>query len=106
MAVRKTGSRRITVDGVVYRWRIAPEPSDEEFSWARPMLASVQLAEGRGRVLFVRCGLRPGNVLDQPGAVVTPGRIAAVIRQALGQGWDPSGNGPALVTELPPPDPS
>ncbi|MBX9584424.1 MAG: hypothetical protein K2X87_29335 [Gemmataceae bacterium] len=101
MAVRKTGSRPITVDGVVYRWRIARRPSDEEFGWAEPMTASVGLATGRGRVLFVRCGLRHGNIRDQPGAVVTPRRIAAAIRAALAKGWEPAGKGPPLVIDLP-----
>jgi hypothetical protein len=101
MAVRKTGSRRIVVDGVEYRWRIAPRPTDVEFDYAGSMVASVQLAKNAGQVLFVSCGLRAGNILDQPGVVVTPRQIAAAIRSALADGWQPAERGKPFRTPLP-----
>ncbi len=48
MAIRKTGSRRIVVDGVSYRWRISPRPTPGEFDYVGSMIASVQLAEAPG----------------------------------------------------------
>ena len=102
MAISKKYSRRIVVDGVEYRWKIAPRPSDPEFDYAGSMVASVQLAENAGQVLFVSCGLRKGNILSRPGAIVTPRRIAAAIRNALVAGWQPSKRGQPFLTQLPP----
>ena len=100
MAVRKRGSRPIVIGGIAYRWRIAPEPDDLEFDYASAMCASVQLAEKPGQVLFVRCGLRHGNILDTPGVRVTPRRIAATIRAALAAGWLPEASGSPQSIDL------
>lgn len=89
MAMSKKYSRRITVDGVVYRWLITPRPTVMEFDYAGAMIAMVQLAEEPAALLFVNCGLRAGNILSVPGAVVTPRRIANSIRAALAAGWKP-----------------
>ncbi len=102
MAVRKTGSRRIVVEGVEYRWRIAPRPTPGEFDYAGSMVASVQLAEHAGQVLFVQCGLRHGNIRDLPGAIVTPRRIALAIQNALAAGWQPNERGEPFRIALPP----
>jgi hypothetical protein len=104
MAIRKTGSRRITIDGVEYRWRIAPRPTIGEFDYAGSMVASVQLAETPGQVLFVACGLRHGNILGAPGAVVTPRQIAETIRAAIAAGWTPAQPGPVFRIVLSPVD--
>ena len=101
MAIRKTGSRRIVVDGIAYRWRIAPRPTPGEFDYAGPMIASIQLAEPPGQVLFVNCGLRDGNILGIPAAVVTPRRIADAIRAALAAGWQPQEPGEPFRVIMP-----
>jgi hypothetical protein len=106
MAIRKKGSRRIVVDGVEYRWRIAPLPTRSEEDYACAMTASVQRAENAGQVLFVLCGLRAGNILGRPGAVVTPRQIAAAIRNALATGWKPDQSGEPFRTKLPSADES
>jgi hypothetical protein len=106
MAVRKRASRRIVVDGVEYRWRIAPRPTNGEFDYAGSMVASVQRAENSGQVLFVSCGLRAGNILGQPGVSVTPRGIAGAIRNALAAGWRPNERGEPFRIQLPPTDES
>jgi hypothetical protein len=100
MALRKVGSRPIIVDGVTYRWRIAPRPNPNEFDYGNSMVASVQHAESLGQVLFVRCGLRHGNILGTPGVRVTPRRIAATIRAAVADGWTPTVSGDARRIDL------
>lgn len=53
MAIPKKGSRLITVDGVVYRWRIRHKPTYcQDDGWG-PMTFAVQLADSPAAVLLV-----------------------------------------------------
>lgn len=101
VAISKRYSRRITADGVVYRWLIGHRPTSGEFDYAGAMVAAVQLADEPGGILFVNCGLRAGNILGVTGAVVTPRGIATAIRAALVGGWKPREVGVPFRISLP-----
>ena len=100
MGIRRTGSRRIVVNGGNYRCQIRRKPTYVQAAYARAMFAVVQLDEKPGRVLLIRCGPRPDNWINAPSEPVTPGRIAAAIRAALNTVWNPSEPGPACVIDL------
>jgi len=73
MTLAKKGARLITVDGVRYRWVVAP--NDEP-----GMAIVVERAEYPAQ--------RMVTWVDH-GAVITPRLVARVIQRALDQGWTP-----------------
>jgi len=85
MALGKKRSRRITVDDVGYRWR--------ESHGAHAMELRVELFATPGAVLLVEVPYLHLNA-EYPSFVYRPvftNRIvAAVIREALTQGWEPA----------------
>jgi hypothetical protein len=100
MAIRKTGSRSLVVDGVAYRWRIRhrdPEPDNRGWGWA----FAVQHAETPGTTLIVRLTRRHPR-WDRTTTPVTPSEIANCIRQAILKGWQPTMQGSPfhLVSEV------
>nr|BFD87036.1 hypothetical protein StreXyl84_64370 [Streptomyces sp. Xyl84] len=93
MGLNKKGSRRITVDGTEYRWRIRRKPSSMQgFCWT-PMTYAVEAASGSqpGRTLIVTSGqAHPGNWVGLETEPIRPVHVADSIRAARDQGWDPS----------------
>ncbi|MEU9110675.1 hypothetical protein AB0D04_02450 [Streptomyces sp. NPDC048483] len=92
MVLNKKGSRRITVDGIEYRWRIRRKPSYVQgLCWA-PMSYAVEAANANqsGTTLIVTSGqAHPTNWLGVAAAPIRPADVAASIREARNQGWDP-----------------
>lgn len=77
MALARKGTRIIVIDGVRFRWVVAP---DDE-----PGLAIVvERADGHGQ--------RMATWVEH-GTVITPGLVAGIIRKALEHGWTPRKSG-------------
>ncbi|MGL4463328.1 MAG: hypothetical protein ACRC1K_14360 [Planctomycetia bacterium] len=87
MAMRKTGSRPVVVDGWRYRWRVRPSPTIMQGDYATGLTFSVQREDGGSVLVVVADRPRPDNWLKRPGVVVTPAVVAGSIRQALAAGW-------------------
>jgi len=102
MSIPRTGSRRIEVDGVAYRWTVRPRPTYfQALSEAQGLTVAVELEEGPGRVLIVSFQRsRPDNWLNAPSAAVTPRHVAEAIREALAAGWVPHSTGGAFHHEV------
>ncbi|MEU8335353.1 hypothetical protein [Micromonospora tulbaghiae] len=91
MALTKKGSRLITVDGVVYRWRVRGRPTYAQALGQRPLTLAVEQADCKGSVLLVSMPQdHPSNWFGGPSIPVLPSQVAAVIRKALTEGWRPS----------------
>lgn len=98
MSLVKRGSRLITVDGVVYRWRVRKRPASARAVAATPLSFAVERAEGRGSVLIATMpDARPGEWVAAGSVPVVPSIVAAVIRQAIGQGWRADRPGPPFT---------
>ncbi|MGF1343735.1 hypothetical protein ACQSMD_27075 [Streptomyces flavovirens] len=89
MTLNKKGSRRITVDGIEYRWRIRRKPSYMRgLDWT-PMTYAVEAASGSqpGTTLIVTSGqARPSNWVGVETEPIRPAHVAASIREARDQG--------------------
>ena len=89
MALAKRGSRRITVEGVVYRWAVSP---DDGF-----MVLVVERAEAPGQRLEAFFGYGDIREPDRAGTtrtvgqgcVIGPGVVRLVVLSALANGWRP-----------------
>ncbi|MEV4743586.1 hypothetical protein [Streptomyces sp. NPDC049555] len=93
MALNKKGSRRITVDGIEYRWRIRRKPSYMQALCWTPLIYAVEAANGSrpGTTLIVTSNqAHPSNWVGAEAAPVRPACVAASIREAREQGWDPT----------------
>ncbi|MET9933487.1 MULTISPECIES: hypothetical protein [unclassified Streptomyces] len=93
MALNKKGSRRITVDGIEYRWRIRRKPSCMQGLCWTPMTYAVEAASGSrpGTTLIITSGqARPGNWVGVEAEPIRPVHVAAGIREPRNQGWDPT----------------
>ncbi|ADH69932.1 MULTISPECIES: hypothetical protein [Nocardiopsis] len=102
MALVRRGSRRITVDGTGYRWRVRRRPTYAQGLCESPMTFAVELAEEPGQTLVVATRHpHPGSWLSvAPPVPVTPGVVSTAIRNALAQGWSPASPGSAHHTKL------
>lgn len=92
MALNKKGSRRIIVDGIEYRWRIRRKPSYMQGLCWTPMTYAVEAAnvDQPGTTLIVTSGqAHPSNWLGVETEAIRPVHVAASIREARSQGWDP-----------------
>jgi len=105
MAVRKTGSRRIVVDGVVYLWRVPRRPTRAAWDGNTGLTVTVQQAGCAGSVLAL-CSPRRhptvARVFGSPVVSVRPSQVATAIRQALELGWEPTRRGLDFGLTLPP----
>jgi hypothetical protein len=101
MALNRKGSRLIIVDGVTYRWRIRRKPSYMQGLCWTPLAYAVELADDRpGRTLVVTTGQpHPGNWLDVAAEPVRPAHVAASIREAQAQGWEPAESGSPFLLD-------
>ena len=106
MAISKKYSRPITVDGVVYRWRIPPEVEYDQTDHDGRVLVIVWRETETGQLLRLIGGLHPAYRHRRPDGcdIVTPHRVATAIRSALVAGWNPAGRGTAFRMTLPPMD--
>jgi hypothetical protein len=102
-ALNKKGSRRITVDGTEYRWRIRHKPSYCQGLCWTPLRFAVEIAEAEfpGTTLVVTTGQpHPSNWMGIEAVPVRPAQVAAGIREARAQGWDPTRPGVPFVLDL------
>ncbi|CAL9534056.1 hypothetical protein SUDANB121_04118 [Nocardiopsis dassonvillei] len=106
MTMPRKGTRRITVDGVAYRWRHRSRTRGYS-AGARTLTFAVEREDAPGRLLAVTLADRvpagrpccPGCAADNADAEpITPARVAEAVRTALADGWDP--RGPAGVRRL------
>ncbi|RVX47397.1 hypothetical protein EDD27_10330 [Nonomuraea polychroma] len=98
MAMPKKGSRLITVDGTVLRWRVSHKPTySQDKKWS-PLTFAVERAEKPGSVLVVSlpCA-RPDNWGGQRTIVIRPVLVVGCIRRALEQGWNSGQPGPGFA---------
>lgn len=96
MALNKKGSRRITVDGSTYRWRVRRKPSYRQGLRWTPMTYAVEAADEYrpGAALVVTTSRpHPGNWVAAEARPLLPAHVAADIREARRQGWDPARQG-------------
>ncbi|HET9967853.1 MAG TPA: hypothetical protein VFQ68_06415 [Streptosporangiaceae bacterium] len=95
MALAVKGSRLITVDGIVYRWRMRRNPAYGQECLGSPLTFAVELAGARGTVLAVTVPdvSHPASLIAGSSLIVRPALVEAVIRTALGQGWEPAAPG-------------
>ncbi|WP_219602097.1 hypothetical protein [Nonomuraea indica] len=101
MAIPKKGSRFITVDGTLFRWRVRRKPTYcQGNSWG-PMTFAAELADASGRVLLVSLSCsRPDAWWGERTMAVRPALVTATIRTALSRGWDPQQAGNAFELAL------
>ncbi|OEV04790.1 hypothetical protein [Streptomyces oceani] len=93
MALNRKGSRRITVDGIAYRWRVRHKPAYAQSLCWTPLTYAVELAdrEGPGTTLVVSTGQsHPSNWMGAAATSVRPAQVAAGIRGARAAGWLPA----------------
>jgi hypothetical protein len=94
MSIPRKGSRRITVDGQTYLWRVRGKPTySQALAWT-PLMVGVEQEGVRGSTLIIRLdAAHPSNWVNAPRKAVTPGVVEAHIRTALKQGWEPTARG-------------
>jgi len=86
LALRKKGTRRITVDGAVYRWRVVGGARCcIACAWGRFDFAAEKVDQN-GPVLLAYTSAFP----------VVPSVVEVGIRRALSKGWRPEQPGPAF----------
>ena len=99
MAVRKTGMRRIVVEGVEYLWKFPRRPSHLDWDCWGGCAALVQRPTRGGSVLFVRFPQHHPGVAASVGVSVVsvlPSQIADAIRRAVAAEWRADERGAAF----------
>ena len=102
MAVRKTGMRRIVVDGVNYLWKFPRRPTHFDWDCWGGCAVVVQRPDRGGSVLFVRFPQHHPGVaaaVGYPVVSVLPSQIADAIRRAVAAGWRADEPGEAFGIE-------
>ncbi|MET8827537.1 hypothetical protein ABZX40_16450 [Streptomyces sp. NPDC004610] len=98
MALARKGSRRIVVDGTVYRWRLRSRPTYlQGLAWSPYSFAVEQADDVPGTTLVVTTDQpHPSNWIGREAEPILPSGVAAAIRLALSEGWTPTAPGPAF----------
>ncbi|GAA4090879.1 hypothetical protein [Streptomyces shaanxiensis] len=95
MALRKKGSRHITVDGTTYRWRLRGRPTYNQGLVSSPLTYAVEHADTPGTTLVITTNQpHPSNWLGAQANPVLPSAVADSIRTARVNGWTPERPGP------------
>ena len=99
MAMRKTGSRRLVVDGVAYRWRIRKRATYGQSGYGCGTLnVAVELAEAPGSVLVLHTDRpHPADWGTKHVVAVCPSDVVVWVREALTAGWLPPHPGPQFT---------
>jgi hypothetical protein len=94
MVLVRKGSRRIVVDGTVYRWRLRGRPTYfQGLAWS-PCTFAVEHADTRGQTLVVTTHQpHPSNWIGREAEPVLPTAVAAAVRLAPARGLDSDGSG-------------
>ncbi|MEV5407939.1 hypothetical protein AB0K60_03730 [Thermopolyspora sp. NPDC052614] len=100
MAMPKKGSRLFTLDGVVYRWRVRPNPTHSP-GGRLEMTFLVERAEDPRAVLLVNLpyAWRDEHMGEQIVAV-RPALVRACLRRALAAGWEPDKSGASFTLHI------
>jgi len=95
MALAVKGSRLITVNGAVYRWRLRRKPSYHQECFDVPLTFAAELVGSGGSVMAAAIPdvSHPGSLLARSSLIVRPALVAAVIQAALRRGWQPASPG-------------
>ncbi|WP_063842747.1 hypothetical protein [Sphaerimonospora mesophila] len=101
MAMPKKGSRLITVDGTVFRWRVRHKPTYSQGNSWSPLGFAVERADKPGSVLVVSlpCA-RPDNWLGERTIAIRPILVNGCIRRAVEHGWDSARPGAAFTLNV------
>jgi hypothetical protein len=98
MSLAKEGSRLITVDGTVYRWRVRKRPTYSQAIGHAPLTFGAEHADIAGAVLLVTMTQdHPSNWIGGTAEPVLPSTVSALIRHARRRGWQPHSRGPAFL---------
>ncbi|MEU6002858.1 hypothetical protein [Streptomyces sp. NPDC047197] len=92
MALNKKGSRRITVDGIEYRWRIRRKLSYMQGLCWTPLTYAVEAASSSqpGMTLIVTSGqAHPSNWAGVEAEPIRPAHVVASIRDGIKAGIQP-----------------
>jgi len=101
MALSKKGTRKISVDGVEYRWAIRKRATYCQAAFAWPMTFAVECIQAPQSVLVVTTTIpRPDNWLQKPSVAISPAQVAKAIRQAHQAGWQPEVRGSAFMLSV------
>ncbi|WP_406254983.1 hypothetical protein [Streptomyces chartreusis] len=97
MALVRKGSRRIVVDGTVYRWRLRGRPTYfQGLAWS-PSSFAVEHADSPGATLVVITNQpHSSNWIGREAEPVLPSGVDAAVRLALRKGWTPTVPGSAF----------
>ncbi|MET8643998.1 hypothetical protein ACWEQ2_28525 [Streptomyces sp. NPDC004096] len=91
MTLGRKGSRRISVDGTDYRWRLRRRPTYSQALCWSPCTCAVEHADRPGTTLVVTTNQpHMGNWCAREATSVHPSDVANAIRCALRQGWVPA----------------
>lgn len=98
MTLVSRGSRRIVVEGLVFRWVVSRRPTYcQGLGWS-PLTFVAELLDESGSLFVVALPYaHPGNWLGLASVPVRPATVAAGIHQALEAGWQPRRPGPAFA---------
>ncbi|MEU9616240.1 hypothetical protein AB0D56_32555 [Streptomyces sp. NPDC048209] len=90
MTLARKGSRRISVDGVTYRWTVRGRATyTRGLAW-RPLAYAVEHGGTSGATLVVTTNQpHPSNWFVLPARAVFPAAVAVAIRTARASGWAP-----------------
>src|SRR5262245_11631786 len=100
MAVRKKGSRRIVVDGIIYLWRFPPRPTQNQEDGWPGVGVTINREDCRQASLLLAFPQRfrlDGPLVEDPARPVLPSDIARGIKAAIAAGWQPGEPGPQFV---------
>jgi hypothetical protein len=106
MSLPKTGSRRIVVDGVAYRWRVRPRPSTSQSDFGDRLTLAVEREGAGGAILVISVNAprpdSPSSSRPKP-TVVMPADVARYVRAARESGWAPGTPGSPFHLSVPSP---
>ena len=85
------------MDGESFRWRVRSRPTYDQAVFEGSMTVAIELASPPGCPLVVDLPRsHPGNWLGDSSPPVTPAEVAALVRQGLRAGWQPTESGSAF----------
>jgi len=101
MTLPRKGSRRITVDGVTYRWQLRGRPTYSQGLCWSPCTYAVECLEHPGATLVVKTNqVHPANFLGQQSVTILPSDVARSIRFAVERGWHAESPGSPFLLDL------
>ena len=105
MAILKKGSRRIVVEGQIFRWRVNERSSKLDGIWSSWLTLVVELAEASGSKLIVS-NSQPFSEdwfklqavwQTVPPIPIFPSQVATLIQKAIKSGWEPKKQGKPFI---------